>query len=327
MKTNAASSLCPLCGGTGHGAFEKNGYLHHQCDRCASLYLEPVPSPEALADFYRRSSADQNSRLCWEGGNQHAHASWCRALATAAKLAGTGPLLDVGCGAGQFLAYARTLGWAELEGLEVAPDVAATARRVSGAAVQEATLESASLVDDRYAVVSLWDVLEHLPEPAAALRRLARLVRPGGVLLLGVPHRHGITLRVFGSRSLIVMPPEHLFLPSRRGLRAATDRAGLDTVRAETTDVRLREWLDVGKRLGPRAPSAGPPSRGAAQVRADYLETYRRITAAGAFGLVQSVINVLLRATGLGDQLTVVLRRPPTATPPAAADRREASRR
>ena len=166
-------------------------------------------------------------------------------------------------------------------------------------------------------MVSLWDVLEHLPDPGLALGRLCRLLRPGGLLLLGVPHRHGITLRAFGARSLIVMPPEHLVLPSRRGLLAAARRAGLEPLRAETTEVRLREWLDAGRRWLGRGGREVP--RAAAEERADYLRLYGTITGSGAFGLVQAAANVVLRLTRLGDQLTLILRRPVAALPPAAA--------
>jgi SAM-dependent methyltransferase len=315
---------CPLCADGGRLAFAKDGFTHYQCRGCDSLFVEPVPSPAELADFYRRNDADQNSRLCWEGGNRHAHATWARALAAAERLAGPGPLLDVGCGAGQFLAFARARGWMQLSGLELAPEAAAAARRASGAEVHEATLDGGDLPEGRFALVSLWDVLEHLPDPGQALGRLYRLLRPGGVLLLGVPHRHGITLRAFGARSLIVMPPEHLILPSRRGLLAATRRAGLEPVRAETTEVRLREWLDAARRwLRPGARTVPPAP---AEERADYLRLYGRVTGAGAFGLVQGAANVVLRATRLGDQLTLVLRRPIPPSTPAAADRGEARR-
>jgi 2-polyprenyl-3-methyl-5-hydroxy-6-metoxy-1,4-benzoquinol methylase len=316
MSHDEAGPRCPLCSGPGRLAFVKDGFTHHLCRGCDSLFVEPMPSPTELADFYRRHDADQNSRLCWEGGNRHAHAAWARALAAAERLAGPGPLLDVGCGAGQFLAFARARGWSQLVGLELAPEAAALARRASGAEVHEATLEGGALPEGGFAVVTLWDVLEHLPDPGQALDRLGRLLRPGGLLMLGVPHRHGITLRAFGAGSLIVMPPEHLFLPSRRGLLAAIRRAGLEPLRAETTEVRLREWLDAARRWLGRGGRAVP--RAGAGERADYLRLYGRITGAGAFGLVQGAANLVLRLTRLGDQLTLIVRRPAVASRAAA---------
>lgn len=304
-------TACPLCGGRGRPAFEKAGWRHAECDRCATWYVDPVPSADALAAFYRDASADPGSRFCWEGTARHAHATWARALADAERLAGRGPLLDVGCGGGQFLEFARERGWVELEGVELSEAAAAAARARTGARIHPLPLDDAPLEEGRWAAITAWDVLEHLRDPGRALRRAFALLRPGGVLAVGTPHRHGLTLRTFRARALLVMPPEHLLLASRAGLRAAAAAAGFEVMRLETVDLHLRQWTAWMRGGGAVAPPGGAaPDRPAARDRAAFLATYRRLTGASGFGALQATANLALRAARLGDQLVAVLRRP-----------------
>jgi SAM-dependent methyltransferase len=152
----------------------------------------------------------------------------------------------------------------------------------------------------------MWDVLEHLADPRAALRRVHELLRPSGVLAVGTPHRHGVTLRAFGARALLVVPPEHLLLASSDGLRAAATDAGFEVVRLVTVDIHLRQWTSWARGRGDvEARSAAGP----ADDRVAFLSTYRRITESAAFGAVQAAANAVLRATHLGDQLFALLRR------------------
>jgi SAM-dependent methyltransferase len=275
--------------------------------------VHPTPLPESLAAYYRDASADQNSRVCWEGSQRHAHSAWRRALTDVRRLAGDGPLLDVGCGAGQFLAFARAAGHRELAGLELSQSAAARARETSGATVREEGLLEATLPSGRFAAVTFWDVLEHLAEPRRALARAFELLRPGGVVVSGTPHRDGLTLRLLGARALMVMPPEHLFLPTARGLRLAVCAQGFQVERVEASEIHLREWTHVARTLASRILPRQAP-RGLAsesEARRGYLRIYHRTTALPLFERAQSAANAVLRRARLGDVLVLVARRPP----------------
>ncbi len=125
------------------------------------------------------------------------------------------------------LTFAQALGWRDLEGVELSPEAAEAARRATGATVHGVDLPRAPLPSGHFAAVTLWDVLEHLADPRGALCRVRDLLRPGGVLVVATPNRSGITLRALGSRTLVVTPPEHMFLASRRGLAHAVTAEGL----------------------------------------------------------------------------------------------------
>lgn len=318
-------AACPLCGGGGEPSIEKAGYRYHSCSACRTLFLHPVPPPEALAAYYRDPAAEQKSRFSWEQSHRHAHRGWRRALEEAARLAGPGPLLDVGCGAGQFLSFARALGFEDLAGVELSPEAAEAARRATGATVHGVDLLRAPLPSGHFAAVTLWDVLEHLADPRRALRRVAELLRPGGVVVIATPNRGGITLRALGSRTLVVTPPEHLFLASRPGLAGAVAAEGFLTRRLEASDLYLKEWVRLLRRED-GAESAGAGQAGARALAGDgrrsYVRLYEWLTALPVFPALHSAANAVLRATRLGDQLLALAQKPPSVPiPPNRRDR------
>jgi SAM-dependent methyltransferase len=98
-----------------------------------------------------------------------------------------GRVLDVGCGPGLLLREFRRLGW-RCEGTELSEASAERARRLAAARVHVGALTTLHLPGARFDAIVLWHVLEHLPDPARVLAEVARLLRPGGVALIGVPN-------------------------------------------------------------------------------------------------------------------------------------------
>ncbi len=98
-----------------------------------------------------------------------------------------GPFLEIGCGKGDVSAHLAAKGW---QGVAIDFSDAAIAQASvnlaphPGVAVRKQALAD---VGGTYACIILWDVLEHIEDDRAALRIIARLLRPGGQLLLAVP--------------------------------------------------------------------------------------------------------------------------------------------
>jgi SAM-dependent methyltransferase len=296
---DGSTSSCPLCGSaTSRPAFEAAGHAFADCLECRTLFVKDAPPSGSLIELYREETTGRGSMLCWEVETRHDLASFGTVLDLASRGTGPGPILDVGCGSGPFLAFARARGWTDLTGLEPSARAAAAARAASGATIVEAALDDAELPESRYAVVSLWDVIEHLREPRQALDRVARLLRPGGMVAISTPNRYGVAASIFGRRSVVVCPPEHLLLASRRGLRRSLEAAGLGVVGIWSEDIRIREWT---RWLGRSRPDD--------EQRQRYRGLQRKLTGASWFEGARSVANVALRATRLGDQLLAVARR------------------
>lgn len=94
-------------------------------------------------------------------------------------------LLDFGCGSGEFLAAAKHAGWT-VTGIESDP---AAAKKASALLNKQVMNELGQLRDGlRLDVITLWHVLEHLPEPGQTLRSLRRHLQPHGKLIIAVPN-------------------------------------------------------------------------------------------------------------------------------------------
>lgn len=139
-----------------------------------------------------------------------------------------GRLLDVGCGKGRFLAAARDAGW-DAVGVEFA-HASAEAARASGVEVHEGDFLEVSLPGG-FDAVTMWHVLEHLPDPAAAVTRAADLVRPGGHVVISVPNIDSIQARVGADSWFHLDLPRHLFHFGPRSLTALVEQTGLRVVR------------------------------------------------------------------------------------------------
>jgi ubiquinone/menaquinone biosynthesis C-methylase UbiE len=180
------------------------------CDACGLRYTRPLPTPGELATLYgeeyyvnnkpRLASADF-VRVLFERSVQWQHR---RALLKRRP----GRVLDVGCGNGEFLATLGARGW-EVYGTEFSEAGCALARskRIT---VHQGTLPSARFPDRFFDVVTLWHVLEHLPEPPVELAEIGRVLRDDGLLVVEVPNSDSLTFRLCGRRWYHLDLPRHL---------------------------------------------------------------------------------------------------------------------
>jgi SAM-dependent methyltransferase len=240
---------CFLCGSadaeprwrTADRAFAVPGvYTVARCRRCGFLYQRPRVRDEHLAacypDHYPRHQ-EPSPRLPFKGSPARARAArWALAtrlgydrlrtpgagLATRLRAAllirrlrwdcppwrGRGRYLDVGCGSGGALGVAQALGW-EVAGVEIDEAAAEKARRFS-ARVHAGDLFSAPFGPGEFDCVSAFHVLEHVPDPVGAVRRMLEWLAPAGLLVIEVPNAGGLGARLFGRAWSGLELPRHL---------------------------------------------------------------------------------------------------------------------
>jgi 2-polyprenyl-3-methyl-5-hydroxy-6-metoxy-1,4-benzoquinol methylase len=107
-------------------------------------------------------------------------------------------LLDVGCYTGIFVDVALAHGW-NAWGIEPS-HWAATIAQSQKLPVVEGTLQSVQIADESQDVVTLWDVVEHMPNPQAELREVARVIKRGGWIVVHTMDIDSITARIMGQR-------------------------------------------------------------------------------------------------------------------------------
>lgn len=158
-----------------------------------------------------------------------------------------GRLLDVGCGNGAYLEMLSELGW-ECWGTEISEQAAAWARK-RGLNVRVGVLEDLDYPNESFDVITLWHVIEHLPQPLQTLQRIFELLKPGGMVLLGTPNVASTWSKLFGRYWDGLHIPFHLQLFSPKTISQLLTAAGfkIQFVKSFTTPQgfasNLRAWL------------------------------------------------------------------------------------
>lgn len=184
---------CPTCSSENHlTVYVKDGHTLVRCVDCDLVFVRDLPTPDELAALY--DSDDYHTE-----SEQRTKSFTARAAVHSEVLERFSPtkgrVLDIGCSDGYFLRNVRDRGWST-SGVELSSRSVETARSVHGLDVVTGTVDDAPWPAGSFDVVTMWDVVEHLPEPGAVLVRVSELLRPGGLLIMATPAVDGLYPRV-----------------------------------------------------------------------------------------------------------------------------------
>jgi SAM-dependent methyltransferase len=199
---------------------------------------------------------------------------------------GPGRVLDVGCASGAFLAAATERGWAG-EGIERSRVAAEHAQRATGVPVHAGTLDEFAGADGSFDAVHMADVIEHLLDPRAALRRVRRLLTAHGILVLTTCDIDSVSARLLRTR-WPNYKREHLFYPDRRTMRAMLEQEGLGVL-SMTPAVKSLTWAFAAAYTGVYGPRlAAMGMRAVAPLVPRWLQRYAWRVSAGDMLVIAS---------------------------------------
>src|SRR3989338_4446966 len=189
------ASACPVCGDDqSRILFTRRDNPFAECRRCGLIFQCSPPSAEESRAFYQEDYYEALSGIMPD--LLKARVSIYRELLDEAQAwKQTGRMLDVGCGHGDFLRLAALEGW-EGWGIEPSQEAAKTAEKIPGLKIFCGTAENINFPENHFDVITLWNVLDCLPDPRAALKRIHGWLRPGGLLLIRTPNA-GFHLFIF----------------------------------------------------------------------------------------------------------------------------------
>lgn len=295
-----------------------------QCAECRSLWLNPRPDadslPRAYDDYFTHNTGNQGvpSGLVGALVNGYLNQRFSMQRQPAIKLGHTlfsliepwrlkldyygrhltpknvgkpGKLLDIGCGNGEFLERSLEMGW-QAQGCEIDPKAVAICRS-NGLNVLEGDSFHTTLNEQRFDVITMSHVLEHVVDQAALLQRTYSLLKPGGYLWMALPNPQSLGLRLFNAAWNQLHPPCHLSIPSQAVLLRWLENKGYEEIQLIRRGAHTQRVWQESQAIAKREAIASP------------AVVHQR--------LLQNVSTVLATVSSRYSEETVVLARKPKA--------------
>jgi 2-polyprenyl-3-methyl-5-hydroxy-6-metoxy-1,4-benzoquinol methylase len=187
----------------GHDAQEgAEGYLipgkqwgrHVKCKDCHLVYMNPIEKVSKTNEYYH------NARNTHAPTIRDSYLRTAKSQVNLVKKHANGTnLLDIGCAQGFFLFSALQAGY-KVKGIEISQDAAKYAKTEFGLDVAAKAFEELQFPGNHYDVVTLWQVLEHVPYPLDILREVRRILKPGGLLAVSTPNITGLPSKLLRTK-------------------------------------------------------------------------------------------------------------------------------
>lgn len=209
-----------------------------QCSNCSLVRTNPRPSQNTLFetytdDYYSRKSPNLKSLASrYKIFAMQKKVSFLYPYLISQEMKSNAKICDVGCGSGQWLSLMRqAYPKISLYGFEIDQETAQIAiENCSGNGFHYGDLLKNSWESNSFDFLTLWDVLEHTSNPRDTMLELARLVKPGGYVLLSVPDFDCLYSRIFQSNWWSLAFDAHLYHFTKKTLSQLVEDAGLEVV-------------------------------------------------------------------------------------------------
>lgn len=227
-----ASYPCPVCtGGNNKTLHTIKGFSIVECLSCSMVFVNPRIKNEKLYDIYTNEYFC-NENNGYENYELTAHLriktfeKWYGEIESFLKI-NKGNALDIGCAAGYFLDVLKKKEW-DVEGIELENKMLSFVRK-KGYTVHDTPLEFFK-TEKKYHLITLFDVLEHLPNLLSDIDKLSQLLDNNGSIALVTPDYGSTQRKLFGKKWFQLKPREHIQYFSHKTLQKAVEKSNLTLV-------------------------------------------------------------------------------------------------
>jgi len=223
-------------------------------------------------------------------------------------------LLDVGCGQGQFVHTAIKQGW-DAAGIDLSQSAIAICKTV-GVPCEIQDFFSPDLKSKHYDLLTLFEVIEHVPDPGKFIDRAYDLLKPGGILYLTTPNFDSAD-RLAQGREWPAIDLEHIILFNPKGLANLVRRKNhfhvLKTRTNNLSPQTLKKLLGRGEKIqnhiAPTTQDAVELSQQKVAIVTGELALRQRIEKSPFLRTAKAAMNLVMNVTKLGSTLTLTCRK------------------
>lgn len=225
------TASCALCGSDDNAVlFRAPNIKQHctreyavvKCARCGLAFLNPRPSRSSLAGYYSEGDPEKTRRR--PALYERIYFSLFRHVPLSHK----GRLLDVGCGSGRYIYTLKQAGW-DVKGIDIG--YTGYGRDVLGLDIRDGDLADAHFEPESFDAITFWWTLEHMYDPSAVLKDAYRLLKKGGVAIIGVQNIDSLEARLFKRYWFHLFLPKHLYHFSPESLTAILRKSGFNKIK------------------------------------------------------------------------------------------------
>jgi 2-polyprenyl-3-methyl-5-hydroxy-6-metoxy-1,4-benzoquinol methylase/GT2 family glycosyltransferase len=179
-------------------SFREEGEDCYYCKQCDFMFIHPVPNIEVLKAQYDYHGEVVYKKFRLRGDfSKEAELSHGKHLRIISNIKPHGRLCEIGCATGGFLVAAKNWGF-DVAGVEISEPMAKYGKDEVGLDIRAGTIYDAQFPRESFDVVYSWHCLEHTPDFNEVVAEIYRILKPGGVLMLGVPNGRFIMTRLMG---------------------------------------------------------------------------------------------------------------------------------
>jgi 2-polyprenyl-3-methyl-5-hydroxy-6-metoxy-1,4-benzoquinol methylase len=155
-----------------------------KCRKCGHIFSSHQAS-QYYDGYFEQQDLETEDQFWWNAAHQSMYDDFCSRFI----MGKSGKLLDVGCGLGYFVKHvSKHPGW-EVYGCEISERAVDFAKSKLGLSnVAAGKIEEANFPEGFFDLITLWDVIEHIPDPDSFLAKIRKLLKPGGLLFLHTPN-------------------------------------------------------------------------------------------------------------------------------------------
>lgn len=199
-----------------------------RCKSCGLQYVNPRPKSELIIDGY--AAAEDHTFVAQNPQRIDTFGKALRQIfGKLGQSGGNGrTLLDIGSAGGAFLVAARDFGFKPV-GVEPSRWMADYGRRTYNVDIRDGILTDGMFPDASFDVISILDVIEHVPDPHSLIQLMHRLLKPDGYLLLSYPDAGSIAAKLLGERWPFWLSV-HLLYYDRKTIAEQLRRGGFQTM-------------------------------------------------------------------------------------------------
>jgi 2-polyprenyl-3-methyl-5-hydroxy-6-metoxy-1,4-benzoquinol methylase len=211
----------------------KDNWELMSCNSCGLVFLKNVPSNDELKTIYNDEYFTDGQKSPLDDHNIEANPTYLNSKKRIKFIKkfgiNSGKLLDVGCSTGVFAKVASKD--FEVEGIDVSEYAVKYAQEHLNIKAQIGTVFNAKLNKNIYDIITMWDVIEHVTNANAYIKRISELIKPNGLFVLSTGDINTTMFKIQRENWHLLTPPQHIYFFNPQNISVLLEEHGFKVIK------------------------------------------------------------------------------------------------